>query len=484
MEVLITRNFIKASFIYTIAGALPLASAVILLPLYVYYLPTDVYGALSLYLAFSLFVQIVVIFSFDSSIYLHYHDFKNDPPKLASFISSAFVLMLLTGAAVGIILVVLGELAFDMIFHDARISFFPFGLMSVAIGIFQALFKVYNYILQSREKPGLFLRSNLLHFIFIAAFTLAGLYIFPGTLYGPVGGRMLAGVLVGVWALYQIFREFGIHFNFPLLRSTFGYNIYAFIYQLEQWGINYLDRFLLIFFMPLSAVGLYDIAIKCLLVLEFILNGMHNSFYPKVVSTITAQTEKSTTPELNRYYHGMIAMIMVLVSVSVFILPFVIDMLDSKHGYREAIKYLPFVAVLYILRAWRYYFATPLSILKYTKPLPVISAIAFAVKIGLMFLWIRQYEIYGVIISTLVSATVELVMLRYALRNRFIFRFNFFKIILAPLVLFSLVLILEPIFGTLYNWQLHLFYGIITTVFLLWAYRNELKLLNLTKFIK
>ncbi len=127
MAVLITRNFIKASFIYTVAGALPLASAIILLPFYVYYLPTTVYGALSLYMAFALFVQIVVIFSFDSSTYIHYHDFKNDPPRLASFMSSMFVFMLLTGTVTGLILVFLGDFVFGLVFDDSRISFFPSG---------------------------------------------------------------------------------------------------------------------------------------------------------------------------------------------------------------------------------------------------------------------------------------------------------------------------------------------------------------------
>ena len=167
-----------------------MASAIILLPFYIGYLPTSVYGALSLYLAFSLFVQILVTYSFDSSLYIHYHEYKVDSAKLASFVSSAFIFMLMISAGLGLMLVALGDFMFELIFDDPRISFFPFGLMSIATGIFQGLFKVYSNLLQSRERPVLFLRSNLLLFSLIAGFTIAGLYIFPGTLTGPIGGRL------------------------------------------------------------------------------------------------------------------------------------------------------------------------------------------------------------------------------------------------------------------------------------------------------
>jgi len=483
VPILITRNFIKASFIYTIAGALPLASAVILLPFYIAYLPTDVYGALALYFAFSLFVQIVVTFSFDSSTYIHYHDFKNDLPRLATFLSSAFLFMLMIGAGVGFALVVLGDWVFNLIFDNPTISFYPFGLMSIIMGIFQAIFKVYSNILQSREKPVLFLRSNLLQFVLIAMLTVSGLYVFPETLFGPIGGRMIAAIVVACWSLYKVFNEFGFHFNYPLLKSTFGYNIYAFIHQVQQWGINYLDRFLMLFFLPLSTIGIYDFAIKCLIVLEFVLNGLHNSFYPKVVSVITAQTVKYSTPELNRYYYGLVAVIMVLVSLSIIILPFLLDLFETTQGYQDAVQYFPYIAVMYILKAMRQYFATPYGILKHTKPLPLISFVISLLKIGMIVLLINRFEIYGVIISAVLSAAIELLLLNYALKGKFRFQYNVFKMLAAPLALLFAVLVLEPIFADKYALQVHILYLMITGSFLLWVYRNELKLLNFSKIV-
>jgi O-antigen/teichoic acid export membrane protein len=464
-----------------VAGALPMASAIILLPFYVYYLPTDIYGVLSLYLAFSLFVQILVTYSFDSSAYIHYHDFKHDKEKLSAFVSSIFLFMLIIGASVGLVLTVLGDLFFNMILDNPKISFYPFGIMSVFIGIFQAINKVYNSILQSSEKQLMYLWSNLFYLVLVGGMTIAGLYWFPETLIGPIGGRLVAGIIIAAWTLYRVFKQFGYRFSYTLLKSTFGFNHYTFIHQVQQWGIAYFDRFLLLFFLPLSAIGVYDFAIKCLIAIEFIMNSLHTSFYPKVVSTITAQTSKGSTPELNRYYYGLVAMVMIAVSASILALPVVIDIFKSEKGYQEAVQYFPYIAITYLLKAIRYYFAIPYGVLKYTKPLPVISFFITVLKIGLMLLLVREYGVYGIVASTLISSVIEIWLLKYVLTEKFNFQFNLFKMVLAPAMLLISVLLIEPFAAQNFKLLIHFFYVFVAGAFLMWGYRNELKLFKIPK---
>src|SRR5688572_19752002 len=169
---------------YTLAGALPMASAIILLPFYIKYLSTDAYGALAICLAFAAFVQIVTTYSFDSSLYIHYHEFKNDKPKLSSFISSAFIFMLGLGLVVGAVLAFGGQMIFTKLLPDSTLSFYPYGFVSIGIGIFQAIFKVHGNLLQTREKPETFFWSNVSSFAIIAITTVIGLKIFPGSLLG------------------------------------------------------------------------------------------------------------------------------------------------------------------------------------------------------------------------------------------------------------------------------------------------------------
>src|SRR5688572_32297411 len=115
-----------------------MASALILLPCYIHHLSTEVYGALSIYLVFSLLIQIIVTFSFDTSIYIHFHEFRNDKEKLSKFVSSAFIFMILEGTALAIVSLVVGDLIFRLVLPGQNISFYPYGLASVGAGVFQA----------------------------------------------------------------------------------------------------------------------------------------------------------------------------------------------------------------------------------------------------------------------------------------------------------------------------------------------------------
>jgi O-antigen/teichoic acid export membrane protein len=475
---MISKSFIKSSLIYTLAGMLPMASAIILLPLYIHNLSTEAYGALTVYMVFTFLVQIVVTFSFDSSLYIHYHELKEDKKKLSVFVSSAFVFMLVLAAAVAIILAGTGDLLFYLALPDKDISFYPYGLSSVGAGIFQAIFKVHGSLLQSREKPETFFWSNVLSFSLIAFFIVMGLELYPNSIFGPVIGRLVGSIIPCLWALIRVFREFGFHYDFAWLRSSFSFNAYTFIYQILQWVINQFDRILMLFFLALSDVGVYDFAIKCLIPVELLMNSLHSSFYPKVISTVMAQDNKGSSLQINRYYHGLTAVVMLITCGSILVLPWAIETFVSKPGYHAAIPYIPYIAVFYFFRTARLFFSVPYGILKYSKPLPAIYLAVSMLKIVLMILLIGRLNIYGVIIASLLSALLENILLKVNLRNMFQFKFNIFKMVLAPLILVILILILEPTIGIQYPYPTHLFYVASCGGLLWWAYRNEVQLIN------
>lgn len=477
----ISRSFIKGSLIYTAIGTLPMASAILLVPFYMANLSTADFGALSIYLAFSLLVQLVVTYSFDTSLYIHYHEFKSDKTKLSSFVSSAFVLMLLIGIGLSIIILPTGSSILAIIFVHQDIAFFPYGWLAIGGGIFQALFKVHSNLLQSREKPETFFWSNLALFTAIVIFTITGLNIFPQSLLGPLGGRLLALGLASIWVLFRIFREFGFHFDTKLLGSSFSFNFYSFIYQLQQWVINYFDRILMVFYLPLASVGVYDFAIKCLIGIELFMNGLHGSFYPMVVKEVMGQEIKGSSIRINRYYNGFVAVIMVVVSASIFILPFLIEWLSdyvNKPDYKNSIEYIPYIAVIYLFRTVRLQFAYPYSILKYSKPMPVIYLVAVLVKIGGMVLLIESLEIYGVIIASIFSQLVEMLLLTRGLKSKFDLKYSFSKIIAAPLLIFMLIILLETTWGGPNAVGVHMIYLVACVVILMLIYRNELKLIK------
>lgn len=468
--------------IYTLAGALPMASAIILMPFYGS-LPPDVYGSFSIYLGFSLLVQIVVTYSFDASIYLNYHEHKSDPKSLGIFVSSAFLFILLLSAGVGLLLALLGNWIFDFVYGAGKIPFLPFGVLSVATGIFQAVFKVNNSLLQTQGKASTFLWINVFSFSVIAGLTIFGLTFLPNTLWGPVGGKLLGALISAAWVLGSVFRQFGFHFHWKSLKPTFEFNNSSLIYQIQQWFINYYDRIIILMVISKATVGYYDVALKFLLAIDFVLTGLNATIHPKVLGKVYEQSIKSSTVEINRYYNGLTGVAILAVTGSILLFPPVIEIFFTK-PYQAAIPLIPFAALVYLLRPLRLWVAMPYAALKYSKPLPYFYLLVAIVKIALLYWLVQQWGVWGAIISTIVSYMVEILILFWGIRNRFHYKFNAFKLIVAPLLLGVSILLLEPWLGVDYPWQLHAFYVILSGFVLLWAYRNELKIFITGQIVK
>lgn len=487
---MISKRFIKSSLIYTLSGALPMASALILLPFYIVYLDPGEYGALSVCLAFSALVQIIATYSFDTSLYIHYHELKHDRDRLASFISSSFVFLVVLALVVTAVLSVSGHMLFRLIPNSDQISFYPYGLVSVGVGIGQAIFKVHGNLLQIREKAETFLWSNVVCFIIIAATSVAGLKFFPHTLLGPLGGRLLAGGVMVVWVLWRVFREYGIHIKSPWRMTSASFNAYTFVYQLMQWGINSLDRILILFLMPLPAVaalalvGIYDFAVKCLVPVDLLLNGLNASINPQVIKLMNRDTIKGSTVEINRYYYGLVSVILLAICVTILVVPFAMDLFVHKTGYVQALQYIPYVGVLYVFKAMRVYFVVPFNVLKKMRRITMLSFMINLVKIGCMVLLIPRWQLYGVIASSFLAFAIEIALLWYYLRPHYRVSFNGFKLMVGPFLVVLMILIAEPLLGVQLPLVAHVLYGVITVGLLWLAYRNELKTLDPLKFLR
>ncbi|MBS1487588.1 MAG: lipopolysaccharide biosynthesis protein [Bacteroidetes bacterium] len=484
---MISKRFLKNSLIYTVAGSLNLASAVILLPFYISYLSPSTLGVLSIYTTFALLIQIFVTYSFDTAVYTYYHEFKKDTHQLNRYLSSSFTFVLCAGLIVGTVLALTGELIFANVFSGKSISFYPYGILSVLSGIFQAVVKVNSSRLQTQEKAVSFLWINLVSFSLTAILTIVGLHVFPDSLFGPIGGKLVAMAVTGLWVLAIVYKQHGFHFDFPLIRSTLGFNHPSLLYQVMVWFNGFYDRMLMAVYLPLSQVGIYDFVAKCLSVIEFALSGFYNSFFPKVLGILALQKEKKSTIEINRYYNGLTAVTLILVSVCIFSFPVILKVAVEYLGktkYLEAIQWVPFLAITYLFRSMRFYVVMPYSALQYFKPLPVFYLFIVAAKISSMVILIPHYGIMGLVIATWIGYVVEISVLYAGIRKRFVMNFNSWKLVVIPLVMTVAILSLEPIGGNSFPLLIHAFYIFLTTVMLAWVYRPELKKLKIGEILK
>lgn len=89
----------------------------------------------------------------------------------------------------------------------------------------------------------------------------------------------------------------------------------------------------------------------------------------------------------------------------------------------------------------------------------------------------------GVIISSAAAYFVEMLLLWYYLKKDYTMKFNVFKLMIAPLFLFFVIIGIEPIVNENFTTWIHLGYGLICGALLWFSYRNELKLIRFPKGI-
>jgi len=152
---MVSKSFIKSSITYTVIGALPFASSILLLPFYgnKNLLSTDDFGLLAIFIILSELARILFSFSAESFLgntYIHYRSRKGDEKK---FLGTSYLFLIFYGVLLTIILSLSGNFLFGLFYPGKSFDFFPFGLISLITGFFNGVFKAYTSHLIFREKP-------------------------------------------------------------------------------------------------------------------------------------------------------------------------------------------------------------------------------------------------------------------------------------------------------------------------------------------
>jgi len=313
---LISNKFIKSSFIYSVIGALPLASSVILLPFYTNYLTTEQFGLLALYIAFTGIIQIIANFGLDNFIGISYIDLKNDKKALKDIISTILSLLIFIGIFVLLILSLAGNTVFvyysSLTIHQTTILFYPWGLFCVITGIFNGIFRTYINLLIFQERSTRFFWMNILNFTLTIGISLIILFNKPYSLEGPIYGRLLSGIGIFILAVYFFIKEFGISFKSKLLKEIILYCYPVLTYAILIWIVGNIDKYIFAAYLPTFDLALFDFAVKCTLFIEFLHNGLTASIYPKVLKIWKDLNIKHSTQEVNKYFNSISAIVIVL----------------------------------------------------------------------------------------------------------------------------------------------------------------------------
>ncbi len=453
---MISKGFFKSSLIYTIGGAMPMASGLILLPFYTDMLSMGSYGILMLYVGFSLIMQVLTTYSLDYYLGVHYIDVKDDPKAARKMIGAVTGLLLTMGAIIIPLAALIGKPVFDVTYNaEGNLNFYPWGIMSVATGFFNGFFKAATNLMVFRQESGRFMWFSSANFFLTIAISLSGLYMFPGDLTGPMYGRLLSGVGIFLMSLWFLAREYGISFRFREIKGLHKFCFPFLIYLILVWVVANIDKLIINSSMDEAKVGLFDFAVRCTLLVDLLQNGLMGAVNPVVFTMWKDSGRNETTPETNRYFSVFTAVSVLGIAGFTFIVPLLIPLVVDSTGYYESFVFMGVLASGFAFRGLYYYFLSPILYLKKTKLLPIAFGMSAAIQIPLTIWLANNYYLDGVVWANVIVKALQALFLYLVVRSYFKFSLNPFKMILLPVIFIALCIVLWEYLGK-FDW---LWYG-------------------------
>lgn len=479
---MISNRFIKSSFLVTIGNALPLLSGIALLPFYINILSADQFAELAIYISISLLAQLFFGFGLEAYMSIAPIKFKEENSILQKGISSLFTFTIILGCFLILLAFFSGNYIFKQIF-DTNIEFFPFGFLSIITAFFNNFFKLHNNLLLSQQKIKEYFLANVINFVATLSISLIGLFIYQNSLWGPILGRFLSGIIIFVLSFIGFIRHYNFKLQFNFLKKGLEFSVPMLVFFIFNWAMNYYDRIIIENNMPLADLAVYDFATKCSLPLEFLQNGLFAAITPLIYKIWREQNLNESTPEVNRYFNGYSAIFLILIPLSCLFIPLLVPLVIHKTIYFESFKYIGIIAVGYCFKA--YYFMYYVVVLYHnkTKVMPVVYLILATIQITLMLISTSYFGIMGIILSTLFVKMIQPIVMSFFVKGLFIFNFNKLKIIYLPLIFMVVVLISQCFINTISIYWIYSFQLIVALSAVYFVYKNEL-LFVASKYLK
>ncbi len=429
---------------FTLLGFLRPAIKIFLIPLYLIKISPADYGVLALILVFSTLFGVVVSLRLSLSVNTFYFDYNQDESLLKKYVGQIFSVAVLVCLVAFVFISFLGEYAFDFIFNNESIVFYPLGILAVAQVFLSSCNSIYFTYLKNgfRVKEYVFFNATIIVFQILIQAILILVYD-----YGILGILIGGLVPVAIVFLYLILtKRFLINFNLeskyikPSLLFSFGFLPVTFLVLFEKQ----IDRVILERYLDLEQVGLYALLIGMMSLFNILTRAYDNAIKPVLYQALKDEDE-NTSNTLNAMY-GTYIVVGVFGLSSILLVGSHLHLITDNLKYLSITNYFPYAVLAGIPMILVKYEILVILFYKKTFLLSILTLFKTLVMIVLMILLIPKYGIYGAIGSLLISNILNFISFRVLNSKLSKVRFRYTKI-LYTIMPFLILLLLHIYLG-------------------------------------
>ena len=256
------------------------------------------------------------------------------------FLSTSSVVFV-SGAAFSILLFVISDYLAALIFKDVNLSFYV-KLASILV-FFTSMTRLTLVFFQMQRRIGLYATLQLGHtasqVVLIILFLLLGY-----KLVGVITAVAVSGMLFCFIQLFVVLRQVGLHSpRFLNIKSYLKWGVPLTPSSMILWIIRGSDRYMVSYFIGVTAAGVYSAAYRLGDYASFVLTALSIVLYPTIVKSY----EKGNIGETTKYLKYSLKYFMMIAIPSAFGLSILAEPLLSiltRPEFLAGVSVVPFVA--------------------------------------------------------------------------------------------------------------------------------------------
>jgi len=436
------RSLFRSTFIYTLLGFLPMASAFVLTPVYTKYMMPEEYGKVALANIFQAYLSIFIAIGIDSAFTRFFFRYRKRAITNA-LLSTSLISILGISALLYIVFLLAGPQVFQLAFDTPSFTYAEFGHFIFVTTMFAITYSVISQYYRDSENLKAFSLLALTYFVFVTAGSYIGIVVFRGGAQGSILGKMAGTVLTMIIYLCFFFYKTGFVFKPKYARQMYIYGYPLVIYSLLAVTFESMDRFFLNKHFTLNDLGQYNLAFVVASTIGIVLNSLQAAISPNVYKLLNSnQPDKHA--QVNTIYKYMLWITLFIVVACIAASYPVINYFISTN-YHSCVVYIPLLALAWMGRTYFMIYSNPLFFHGKTTYLPLINFISVVIGIAANFILINTYGIIGVCLAVVIIKMSQAILTAIFMRRAGLYNsteYNFGRIHLVFLLVAASVLLI------------------------------------------
>jgi O-antigen/teichoic acid export membrane protein len=274
---------------YLLAGLAPNLINLVLLPLYTRQLGTEGFGQLALVVSFTAFLGAVLGLQLANSMARLYFDYSEEVRR--AYISTTVFAGLVVSLLILLPLHAAGPVLAERIFPSVDIPYYPLLAQGFLLIFLQNQVNFGNAVLRVQQRGMMIFTATISHTLLTAGLGL-WLVVYRGA--GPSG--LLWAMIYGT-ALHVLIFAFAIRtqlvftFRWGMFKRAAAYSLPIIPHSFGGMLFMYSDKYVAALFVPVAAVGLYELADKISMVFKMAVMSFHHAISPVFMSESTRDRE-------------------------------------------------------------------------------------------------------------------------------------------------------------------------------------------------